>query len=74
MMRIDAHVHVFAQASAEFPRKSFDTDRLLWATDFPWIAPDPGYGRLTRIVDELLPDLSAVKRTNIMGDNAKRFL
>ena len=55
-------------------RKSFTTDRLLWASDFPWIAQNPGYGQLTRIVDELVPDLSLVERANIMGGNAKRFL
>ncbi len=54
--------------------KGFGTDRLMWATDFPWIAQDPGYGPLTRIVNELLPDLNQVERANIMGDNAKRVL
>ena len=53
---------------------AFGAKRLIWATDFPWILEDPGYGRLTRVVDELLPGLSASERDAVMGGNAKRVL
>ena len=53
---------------------AFGVERLIWATDFPWILEDPGYGPLTRVVDELLPGLSASERDAVMGGNAKRFL
>jgi len=49
-------------------------DRLMWATDFPWIIEDPGYGKLVRVLDELLPDLSQAERAEIMGETARRFL
>ena len=49
-------------------------DRLMWASDFPWIVKLPGYAALLRVVDELLPDLSAQERAAIMGGTAQRFL
>jgi len=54
--------------------QTFGADRLMWASDFPWILSDPGYGPLTRVVDALLPDLTARERADIMGGTAKRFL
>ena len=53
---------------------AFGAERLIWATDFPWILEDPGYGPLTQVVDELLPGLGASERDAVMGGNAKRFL
>jgi predicted TIM-barrel fold metal-dependent hydrolase len=55
-------------------RAVFGADRLMWASDFPWIVEDPGYGRLFRVLDELLPDLSGEERALIMGETARRFL
>lgn len=49
-------------------------DRLMWASDFPWIVKLPGYAALLRVVDELLPNLSAPERESIMGGTAQRFL
>ncbi len=54
--------------------RAFGANRLMWATDFPWIAEDPGYGPLTRLMDELLPDLTEHERADIMGGTAQRFL
>ncbi len=54
--------------------KSFGAGRLMWATDFPWIMEDPGYGRLTEVIDELLPELTDPERADIMGGTAKRVL
>jgi predicted TIM-barrel fold metal-dependent hydrolase len=48
--------------------------RLMWASDFPWICEDPGYGPLTTVVRELLPALSDSEHADIMGDTAQRFL
>lgn len=49
-------------------------DRLMWASDFPWIAEDPGYGKLVGVVDELLPGLGQEERAWIMGGTARDFL
>ena len=46
----------------------------MWATDFPWILEDPGYGNLTTIIKELMPDLTEDEYRDIMGGTAKRFL
>ena len=32
--------------------KDMGADHCMWATDFPWIQEDPGYGKLTRVLDE----------------------
>ena len=52
----------------------FGVKRLMWATDFPWILEEPGYGELTTIIKKLLPNLSQSELADIMGGNAKRFL
>ena len=52
----------------------FGANRLMWATDFPWILEDPGYDKMVGIIDKLLPDLSQEERDAIMGGTAKRFL
>ncbi len=53
---------------------SYGSKRLMWATDFPWILEDPGYGVLTNVFKELLPSLSENEYGDIMGGTAKRFL
>ena len=52
----------------------FGVKRLMWATDFPWILEEPGYGELATIIEKLLPNLSQSELADIMGGNAKRFL
>ena len=52
----------------------YGSERLMWATDFPWILEEPGYGALTQIINELLPNLSDQAYNDIMGGAAKRFL
>ena len=54
--------------------QGFGADRLMWATDFPWIVEDPGYDKMTRVVEELLPDLPEDELAEIMGGTAKRVL
>ena len=46
----------------------------MWASDFPWILRDPGYGPLTTIARELMPDISETEYDDIMAGTAKRFL
>lgn len=53
---------------------AFGAGRLLWASDFPWIVADPGYGECVEVLDHLLPDLSSNQRKPIMGETARRFL
>jgi len=52
----------------------FGPKRLMWATDFPWILEDPGYDKLTTIIEKLMPNLTESELADIMGGNAKRIL
>ena len=52
----------------------FGPKRLMWATDAPWIYRQPGYAALTKVLDELLPDMTEADRADIMGGTARRFL
>ena len=84
----NVNVHLsgqYAFSTEEFPYKDlagwhrglltgFGAKRLMWATDFPWILEEPGYGKLTTVIEELLPDLSEAELADIMGGNAKRIL
>lgn len=52
---------------------AFGARRLAWASDYPWIAREPGYDRSLELVDALLPDLSADDRAQILGGTAARM-
>jgi predicted TIM-barrel fold metal-dependent hydrolase len=52
----------------------FGADRLMWASDFPWIVELPSYGAVLKVVDELLPGLNGRERDAILGETAHRFL
>ena len=43
--------------------KIFGPERMLWASDFPWILEVPGYEEQLNLVDIMLPDL--LKRNSI---------
>jgi len=53
---------------------TFGSQRLMWATDFPWILEKPGYGPLTKIIRELNPDITDDQYTDVMGNSAARIL
>jgi predicted TIM-barrel fold metal-dependent hydrolase len=48
----------------------FGSDRMMWATDSPWILEKPGYARLMEITDHLLPGIPGRDKEKIMGDTA----
>ncbi len=52
---------------------AFGSDRLLLASDYPWIQRNPGYAETLALIDEFLPDLSKDERQAIRGDNAARL-
>lgn len=49
---------------------AFGANRMLMASDWPWIEFEPGYGRILAVVDELLPGISADERDAIRGGTA----
>ena len=54
--------------------QGFGASRLMWATDFPWIAEDPGYDKMVGVVEALMPELTAGELADIMGGTARRVL
>lgn len=52
----------------------FGPQRLMWATDAPWIYKEPGYGPTVNIIKELMPYLSEEDYAAIMGGTAQQFL
>lgn len=49
---------------------AFGANRMLMASDWPWIEFEPGYERIIGMVDELLPDISPAERDAIRGGTA----
>jgi L-fuconolactonase len=49
---------------------AFGADRMLWASDFPWILKQPGYEPQLHLVDHYLPDIAPQERAAIMGETA----
>lgn len=54
--------------------EAFGIGRLMWASDFPWILEDPGYGAMLALVDQHLPGLSPDERAAVLGGNARRIV
>lgn len=53
---------------------AFGPDRLLWASDWPWIVEHPGYSAVIAMVDQHLPGLTEPQRAQVLGGNAARIL
>jgi predicted TIM-barrel fold metal-dependent hydrolase len=47
--------------------------RLFWASDYPWIAQNPGYGRVLALPHRHLPGIPAADLEEIMGGTAARL-
>lgn len=54
--------------------QAFGSDRLMWASDWPWIKDKPGYAELIDLLDVQLPGLTSDARDRILAGNAKRIL
>ena len=55
---------------ADFIYNTFGPNRMLWASDFPWIVEQPGYPEQLALVDHLLPNLTQTERQQITGGTA----
>ena len=53
--------------------ETYEAARMLWASDFPWPADDPGYARLLGLVDHTFPDLTEAERADILGGTCGRL-
>jgi predicted TIM-barrel fold metal-dependent hydrolase len=50
--------------------RAFGADRMLMASDWPWIEFEPGYSQVLGLVDQLLPNLPTDERDAIRGTTA----
>lgn len=50
--------------------QAFGANRMLMASDWPWIEFEPGYPQVLGLVDQLLPDISTEERDSIRGETA----
>ena len=46
---------------------SFGANRMLMASDWPWIEFEPGYAKVLNLVDVLLPNLTSAERDSVRG-------
>lgn len=52
---------------------AYGAQRMLWASDFPWIRAVPGYARQLELVGHALPDLTPDERAAILGGTTARL-
>ena len=52
---------------------AYGAERMLWASDFPWIRAEPGYARQLELVDHALPDLTPGERAAVLGGTVARL-
>lgn len=60
----------------EYARMVYETygaARMMWASDYPWPAQDPGYGRLLDLVDHTFPSLTEAERADVLGGTCARL-
>ncbi len=50
--------------------RAFGADRMLMASDWPWIKDNPGYAEVLSVVDHLLADITPQERDAIRGGTA----
>jgi L-fuconolactonase len=53
--------------------ENYGAERLFWASDFPWILEEPGYGALLELPDRGLPNLTDAERTEVLGGTVARI-
>lgn len=58
------------QEVADRIHAAFGADRMLMASDWPWIRENPGYREVLALVDEYFPDLDEGERDAIRGGTA----
>ena len=50
--------------------QAFGANRMMWASDYPWIETEPGYVETLELVDQHLPAIGAGERSAIRGGTA----
>lgn len=66
----DTYPYMDLQTVSQHVYEAFGADRILMASDWPWIQVNPGHGETLAVLDHHLPDLSEGERAAIRGGNA----
>jgi len=66
----EPYPHPDLQSTVDAIYGMFGAERMMWASDYPWISVEPGYPEQLALVDHYLPELSATERDAIRGSNA----
>jgi L-fuconolactonase len=69
----EAYPYADLRPVSERAYRAFGAARLMWASDYPWIAKEPGYPRMLELVEQQLPRLSPTERAEILGGTAERL-
>ena len=64
------HPYRDLQATTDRIHAAFGAERMMMASDWPWIRDEPGYAETLSVVDHLLPDISSAERDMIRGGTA----
>lgn len=52
---------------------AFGADRMMVASDWPWIEREPGYGNVLSVIDRHLPNLTTAERDMVRGGTALKL-
>ena len=64
------HPYRDLQATTDRIHAAFGAERMMMASDWPWIRDEPGYAETLAVVDHLLPHISSAERDMIRGGTA----
>ena len=57
----------------EHVHQVYGPKRMMWCSDFPWIAEEPGYRQLVELMHHHLPSIPRHEMDMIMGGNALKI-
>lgn len=65
-----AYPYVDLRPVVERVYQAFGAERMMWASDYPWINSEPGYAETLALVDYHLPEITPEERLAIRGGTA----
>ena len=69
----EEYPHLDLRTTVDALVETLGPERLLWASDYPWIAEHPGYRKQLDLPMTLIQGLSEQDRAAVMGGNAARL-
>lgn len=66
----DGYPYLDLQQVVDRVYSAFGADRMMMASDWPWIREEPGYEETLSVIDHLLPNITTSEREMIRGGTA----